>query len=269
MLAATPPRRMASSSTRNDSETLSSLSAISWSVNLPGNVIKWSVAIDPVTAIRTALPYPPSRASVEGIAAGAGTRRVRVVDREALLLDRVHEVDGRAHQVRGTHLVGDDLDAAEIGDDVAVDVAFVEVELVAKPRAAARLHRDTQPEVLAALLREQRAHLGRSTVGQDDPLLGLLLNSHLSSRLVRVPRSRGVGVAPTCNPNDMRCARIPATPEAWLTTRLTSPAHKPGAPQTGNQRARSGSNFRSLPITPLTCSSSALSRRSPDRGANG
>src|SRR5690349_23883158 len=25
------------------------------------------------------------------------------------------------------------------------------------------------------------------------------------------------GVAPTCNPNDMRCARIPATPEAWLT----------------------------------------------------
>src|SRR5262249_43044979 len=25
------------------------------------------------------------------------------------------------------------------------------------------------------------------------------------------------GVAPTCNPNDMRCAGIPATPEAWLT----------------------------------------------------
>ena len=54
MLAATPPRRMARSSTRNDSETLSSLSAMSWSVNLPGNVIKWSVAIDPVTAMRTA-----------------------------------------------------------------------------------------------------------------------------------------------------------------------------------------------------------------------
>src|SRR5580704_9129712 len=114
MLAATPPRRIARSSTRNDSETLSSLSAMSWSVNLPGNVIKWSVAIDPVTAIRTALPYPPSRGSVEGIAAGAGTRGVRVVDREALLLDRVHEVDGRAHQVRGAHLVGHDLYAAEI-----------------------------------------------------------------------------------------------------------------------------------------------------------
>src|ERR1700740_3351307 len=159
MCAATPPRRMASSSTRNDKETLSSLSAMSWSVNLPGNVIKWSVAIDPVTAIRTALPYPPGATSVEGIAAGAGTRRVRVVDREALLLDRVHEIDGRAHQVGGAHLVGHDLHAAEVGDDVAVDVALVEVELVAQAGAAARLHRDTQPEVVATLLGEQRAHL--------------------------------------------------------------------------------------------------------------
>src|SRR6266568_1755038 len=194
MLAATPPRRMAGSSTRNDSETRSSLSAMSWSVNLPGNVIKWSVAIDPVTAMRTALI--PGPVSVEGVAAGAGTRRVRVVDREALLLDGVHEVDGRAHQVRGAHLVGHDVDAAEVGDDVAVDVALVEVELVAKTRAAARLHRDTQPKVLATLLGEQRAHLDRSTVGQDDPLRGLLLNSHLSSRLVHVPLSDGVWRCP-------------------------------------------------------------------------
>src|SRR5271169_1783626 len=192
MLAATPPRRMARSSTRNDSETLSSLSAMSWSVNLPGNVIKWSVAIDPVTAIRTELPYPPSRASVEGIAAGAGTRRVWVVDREALLLDRVHEVDGRTHQVRGAHLVGHDLHAAEIGDDVAIDITLVEVELVAKPRAAARLHRDAEPQVVPAFLGEQRADLGRRAIGQEDPLHGLLLNSHLSSRLVRVPRACGV-----------------------------------------------------------------------------
>src|SRR6266568_2585801 len=34
------------------------------------------------------------------------------------------------------------------------------------------------------------------------------------------------GVAPTCNPNHMRCARIPATPEAWL----TNPSHTGGAP---------------------------------------
>src|SRR5262249_17593829 len=133
-----------------------------------------------------------SPASVEGVAAGAGARRVRVVDREALLLDRVHEVDGRAHQVRGAHLVGHDLHAAELGDDVAVDVALVEVELVAKTRAATRLDRDTHPEDVAAPRGDQVADLGRGTVGQDDPLRGLLLNSPLSSRLVYVPRTDGV-----------------------------------------------------------------------------
>ena len=54
MFAATPPRLICSSSTRKDNATLSSLSATSWSVNLPGNVIRWSVAIDPVMAMRTA-----------------------------------------------------------------------------------------------------------------------------------------------------------------------------------------------------------------------
>src|ERR1700722_1522710 len=52
MLAAPPPRRISSSVTRNDRDTLSSLSARSWSANRPGNVIRWSVAIDPVTAMR-------------------------------------------------------------------------------------------------------------------------------------------------------------------------------------------------------------------------
>src|SRR6516165_9172793 len=123
-----------------------------------------------------------SGASVEGVAASAGTRGVRVVDSETLLLDRVDEIDGRAHQVRGAHLVRHDLHAAELADDVAVDLAFVEVELVAKPGAAARLDRDAQPQVVPAFLREQAAHLGRSEVGQDDTLCRLLLNSHLSSR---------------------------------------------------------------------------------------
>ena len=53
MFAATPPRRISSPSTRNDRETRSSLSAMRCSVNFPGNVIRWSVATDPVTAIRT------------------------------------------------------------------------------------------------------------------------------------------------------------------------------------------------------------------------
>src|ERR1700742_1255814 len=53
MVAATPPLRTSSSSTRKDSDTRSSLSATNWSLNVPGNTIRWSVAIDPVTAIRT------------------------------------------------------------------------------------------------------------------------------------------------------------------------------------------------------------------------
>ncbi len=43
---------------------------------------------------RRAAPGP----SAEGVAAGAGARRVRVVDREALLLDGVHEVDASRHR---------------------------------------------------------------------------------------------------------------------------------------------------------------------------
>src|SRR5204863_6759026 len=38
------------------------------------------------------------------------------------------------------------------------------------------------------------------------------------------------GVAPTCNPNDMRCAGIPATPEAWLTASLRRRLHAGCAP---------------------------------------
>src|SRR5699024_11188598 len=43
--------------------------------------------------------------SVERVAAGAGTAGVRVVDGEALLLDRVGEVDGRTTEVGNAHPV--------------------------------------------------------------------------------------------------------------------------------------------------------------------
>src|SRR5699024_7045502 len=52
--------------------------------------------------------------SVERVAAGAGTAGVRVVDGEALLLDRVGEVDGRTAEVGSAHPVDDDLDAVEL-----------------------------------------------------------------------------------------------------------------------------------------------------------
>src|SRR5262249_47348628 len=51
MLAATPPRRTTSSSTRKDSETLCNWSGRSCSANRPGKCMRWSVAIDPVTTI--------------------------------------------------------------------------------------------------------------------------------------------------------------------------------------------------------------------------
>jgi iron-sulfur cluster assembly accessory protein len=49
---------------------------------------------------------------VEGVSTGAGTRGVRVVDREALLLDGVDEVDHRAAQVGRAHPGDAALDAA-------------------------------------------------------------------------------------------------------------------------------------------------------------
>src|ERR1044072_4965739 len=52
MFAATPPRRTSSRSARNDSETRSRRSARRWSVTTPGNDIRWSVAMEPVTALR-------------------------------------------------------------------------------------------------------------------------------------------------------------------------------------------------------------------------
>ena len=66
------------------------------------------------------------------------------------------------------HPVDDDLDAVEVGDDVAVERALVEEELVAQAGAAARLHGDAQPQVVAAFLLEQGLDLHRGDVGEDD-----------------------------------------------------------------------------------------------------
>ncbi|CAM5714644.1 hypothetical protein SGLAM104S_06602 [Streptomyces glaucescens] len=54
MFAATPPRRTSRLSTRKDRETVCSWSATSWSAKRPGKVMRWSVAMEPVTAMRTA-----------------------------------------------------------------------------------------------------------------------------------------------------------------------------------------------------------------------
>src|SRR5262245_39400051 len=119
------------------------------------------------------------RQSVERVAAGAGTRGVRVVDREALLLDGVDEVDGGPGQVGGAHLVRDDLDTAELAHEIAVDLALVEVQLIAQARAATWLHGNTEPQVIAALLLQQVAHLHGCCLSEDNALGGrLILNCH-------------------------------------------------------------------------------------------
>src|SRR5918998_6138080 len=128
MFPATPPGRITMSSTRKLSESRSSCSRTIWSANRPGKCISWSVAMDPVTAIGTGSnptdAKDPGRGvrpgsfaeprSVERVAAGAGATRVRVVDREALLLDAVDEVDDGALQVRGRHPVDADLQTVEV-----------------------------------------------------------------------------------------------------------------------------------------------------------
>src|SRR5215469_4355520 len=189
-------------------------------------------------------------ASVERVAAGARPSGVRVVDREALLLDRVHEVDGRAHEVRRAHLVRDHLDTAERGHDVAVEGALVEVQVVTQSRAAARLHSHTQPQIIPALLAEQRANLGGGRLSEDDALARLfVLNGHLR-------------LAPVLVMPPMRHRRTPSTICPGLTFRATPRDQvlpRPGttwsglARSSGRHRARPWSAARArCPCAPLT-----------------
>ena len=56
IFAAQPPRRTWRSSVRKDSEILASWSTTKESANLPAKVMRWSVAMEPVTAMRTEPP---------------------------------------------------------------------------------------------------------------------------------------------------------------------------------------------------------------------
>src|SRR6478736_5455272 len=123
--------------------------------------------------------------SAEGVAAGAAAARVGVVDGEALLLDRVGEVDRGALEVGGTHPVDDDLDTVEVADEVTVEAALVEVELVDQAGAAAGLDTDAETEVVATLLLEQALDLRRRDVRQDDTVGGSL-GLNLGGRCVRL-----------------------------------------------------------------------------------
>src|SRR3954454_1978272 len=123
---------------------------------------------------------------VEAVAAGAAAGRVRVVDREALLLDRVDEVDDGAREVGPAHPVDDDLDAGEVVELVALERALVEEQLVAQARATAGLHCHPQGEVVAALLVEEVLHLRGRGVGEEDALGGVS-SGFLDGHAVRLP----------------------------------------------------------------------------------
>lgn len=75
---------------------------------------------------------------MERFTAGASVLRVRVVNREALTLDRVKEVDLRTTQIRHGHAVNNDLDTVKVADGVALKDALVKVERVNQTRASAR-----------------------------------------------------------------------------------------------------------------------------------
>src|SRR5262249_19352624 len=122
--------------------------------------------------------------SVEGVAAGAGSGGVRVVDGETLLLDGVDEVDRGALDVRGAHPVDGQRDAAELRGQVAVESPVIEEEVVAQAGAAAGLDGDAQPQVRTALLIQQRFRLGGRGVGQQYAVGAggcIVLNSHYIS----------------------------------------------------------------------------------------
>src|SRR4051812_13010740 len=126
-----------------------------------------------------------ARGSAERVAAGAAATRVGVVDREALLLDRVGEVDRGALEIGRAHPVDDDLDTVEVADEVAVEAALVEVELVDQAGAAAGLDTHAQAEVVTTLLLEQALDLDGRDVRQDDTVGGSL-GLNLGGRCVRL-----------------------------------------------------------------------------------
>src|SRR5437762_2871614 len=81
---------------------------------------------------------------LEAVTAAARARRVRVLDLEARLLQRLDEVDGRALQVLGTRGVDDDTDAVKLGLVVTLGSAAVEPERVLEAAAAAAADRNAQ-----------------------------------------------------------------------------------------------------------------------------
>lgn len=107
---------------------------------------------------------------MEGISAGAASRRIGVIDGEALLVDGVSEVDAGSAQIRCAHPVSHDGDTVVVCRDITIEFPIVEVELIAQTRAAARLHCNAQAQIISALCGEQGADLFDCHLGEGDVL---------------------------------------------------------------------------------------------------
>jgi len=124
---------------------------------------------------------------VETVSASTASLSVGVVDSETLLLNCVFKVDAGAIEVGNAHLVDHNLDSvAKVNTDIAVKDALVEVELVDEARASARLHGQTQAQVVATFLRHQATNLVRSSLGKYNPVGGSF-NSGISHEVILRP----------------------------------------------------------------------------------
>jgi len=101
-------------------------------------------------------------------------------------------------EVGSAHPVDDDPDPVEVHDQVTVEGAFVEVQLVDQAGAATGLHSHPKAKVVAALLIEQALDLDGGNIGEQNTVsrfldggflgdsmretgLGVVLNTHLGA----------------------------------------------------------------------------------------
>src|ERR687891_2648203 len=138
----------------------------------------------------------PGRNGLElgGIAAGAGSLGVRIVDRETRLLQAVDPVDLGAGEIGRTHPVDPDFERPELGNHVVVHLAVIEIEGIAEAGTPAGLDRNSKGVFLVLvldasrnLLLQQIEHLRRSRFGDE---YVSRCNRHLDSSLSTPPAAR-------------------------------------------------------------------------------
>ena len=126
---------------------------------------------------------------LEAMAAAARTGGVRILDLESGLLERLHEIDRSALQVRGTCRVDHDANAMELSLGITVVCATVETERVLEAAATATANRYTQHfGVTSRLLCHKDTNLFGGALGERQRRRGGFDRGHVHKH------SEGVGV---------------------------------------------------------------------------